>query len=412
MWWSYPERSLRREKILVRAACAAGALAAAPVMGAQYYVQPTATISAENDSNVDLTPGGSPAVRGYIGDAEALFGIATPDTDTSIRPRIDYRNYPSDSSDNRLEEYLDLNSYYRSPRSKASVYFGFERRDELNAELSSAFYNPNGPVLPTNPDTGRTTTGATRTNFTLLPDYIYNITPLTAAGVSAIVEQYDYSPNNSFDAINFRYFLGKGFLRFTLDQTNDLTVGGYGSKYQATRFDSTADAGGVSLQLDTTWSPLLTTSAAAQYQHTNLEDSLPTLYKATVNPWGATVAVAYQAEASQFRLNGGRVITPSGGGGIYVNDQVQLQYNRSFTPRFSLTAAAIALRTRGVTSNLKGDDRTYVRPVAEVKYMITPAFFVQGGYQYMWQRYEVNPDGALNNRVYIRFGYQGRSRQW
>jgi hypothetical protein len=412
MSWSYPELSVGREKILVRAACALGVLAAAPVMAAQYYVQPTATISAENDSNLDLTPGGSPAVQGYIGDAEALFGIATPDTDTSIRPRIDYRNYPSDSGDNRLEEYLDLNSYYRSPRSKASVYFGFERRDELNAELTSAFYNPNAPVLPTNADTGRTTIGATRTNFTLLPDYSYSITPLTAAGVSGMVQQFQYSPDNSFDAIDFRYFLGKAFLRFTLDQKNALTVGGYGSKYEATKFDSTADAGGVSLQLETNWSPLLTTSASIQYQHTELEDSLPTLYKATVNPWGANVSATYQAEESQFRLNGGRVITPTGGGGIYVNEQVQLQYSRSFTPRFSLTAAAVALRQHGITSNINGDDRTYFRPVVEVKYLMTQTLFVQGGYQYMWEKYEVNPDGALNNRVYIRFGYQGRGRQW
>jgi hypothetical protein len=37
---------------------------------------------------------------------------------------------------------------------------------------------------------------------------------------------------------------------------------------------------------------------------------------------------------------------------------------------------------------------------------------VQGGYQYMWQKYEIDPDSASNNRVYIKFGYQGRDRQW
>ena len=121
MSWSYPR--VGRERILVRAACAAGIVASAPLMAAQYYVQPSASISAENDSNLDLNPGGSPAVQGYIGDVDALFGIGTQNSDTSIRPHIDYRNYPSDSADNRLEEDLDLNSYYRSQRSKASVYF-------------------------------------------------------------------------------------------------------------------------------------------------------------------------------------------------------------------------------------------------------------------------------------------------
>ncbi|MGD0502376.1 MAG: hypothetical protein ABSD02_06525 [Steroidobacteraceae bacterium] len=397
------------EKILV---CAAALLAAAPVLAAEYYVQPTASIAAENDSNLDLNPGGMHAVQGYMGDAAALFSISTPESDTSIRPHIDYRNYPTDSADNRLEEYLDLNSYYKSQRSKASVYFGFERRDEINAELNAAFYNPYGPVLPTNPETGRTINGATRTSYILMPDYSYGLTPLTAVGVSAIVQQFQYSPTNTYDAIDFRYFQAKAYLRFALDQKDDMTVGAYGSKYQATEFDSTATAGGVSLQLDTNWSPLLTTTASVQYQHTTVEDSLPTLFKTTVSPWGANVAVTYKVAASQFRLNGGRVITPSGGGGIYVNDQVQLQYERDFTQRLSLTAAAVALRNHGVTSNVSGDDRTYVRPVVQVKYLLTQTFSVQGGYQYMWEKYQINPDGALNNRVYIQFTYQGLGRQW
>jgi hypothetical protein len=30
----------------------------------------------------------------------------------------------------------------------------------------------------------------------------------------------------------------------------------------------------------------------------------------------------------------------------------------------------------------------------------------------MWEKYQINPDGALNNRVYIQFTYQGLGRQW
>jgi len=86
-------------------------MAAAPVFAAQVYVQPLATISAETDSNLDLQPASQGSVRtveGYIVDAAALIGIATPNSSTTIRPRIDYRNYPADSADDRLEEALDF----------------------------------------------------------------------------------------------------------------------------------------------------------------------------------------------------------------------------------------------------------------------------------------------------------------
>ncbi len=45
---------------------------------AQFYVQPTVTLGAENDSNLDLDPGSNSSVQGYLANAGALFGIATP----------------------------------------------------------------------------------------------------------------------------------------------------------------------------------------------------------------------------------------------------------------------------------------------------------------------------------------------
>lgn len=418
MSWSFPKRLRvrhRGQRAVARSLCAAAAMAAAPVFAAEVYVQPVATISAETDSNLDLQPASQGAVKtveGYIADAAALVGIATPSSETTIRPRIDYRDYPAASYDNRLESYLDLNSAYRSQRSKGSVYLGFDRRDEFNAELSSALYNPYGPVPPTSPETGRTVKDATRTSLIFLPDYSYNITPLTAAGVSAIYQKLNYSPDNNHSAVNFDYYQGKAYLRWTLDQKSDLTLGGYGSKYQASHFDSRATSAGATVALGTSWSPLLSTSVSVIYQRTSIDTTIPLPFKVVANPWGAAVGAFYKGEVNQFRMDAGRGITPSGGGGIYVNDQLQMQYSRNFSRRLAFTGATIALRNRGLTHNVSGNDRTFVRTVMDLKWMMTPTWFVQGGYQYMWQKFQLAPDGAANNRIYIRFGYQGRERQW
>jgi hypothetical protein len=416
MSWSFPKRLQVmhwRQRAVATSLCAA--IAAAPVFAAQVYVQPVATISAETDSNLDLVPasqGTTKTVEGYIADASALIGIATPDSDTTIVPRIDYRDYPADSEDNRLEGYLDLISAYRSQRSKGNVYLGFERRDDFNAELSSALYNPYAPVPPTSPETGRTVNGGTRESLILRPDYSYNITTLTAVGVSGIYQKLNYSPENTTSAVDFDYYQEKAYLRWTLDQKNDLTVGAYGSQYQASHFDSRATATGVTVNLETSWSPLLSTGASVAYQHTDINTTIPSPFTSTANPWGAAVSAAYKGEVNQFRMNAGRNLTPSGGGGIYVNDQLQLQYSRNFSQRLTFTGATIALRDRGLSRIVSGDDRTYVRTVVEFKWMMTRAWFMQGGYQYMWQKYQVDPDGASNNRIYIRFGYQGLGRQW
>ena len=417
MSWSSPSRGMRA-KLSYRLLAGCLAVAGVPAqsaLAAEYYIQPVASISAEADSNLDLQPASQGPVStqgGYIGDVASLFGIATPDTETTIRPRVDYREYPSDSYDDRLEEYLDLNSVYRGERDRASIYLGFQRRDEINAELNSSEYNPYAPVLPTSPETGRTETGVTRTSLIVLPNYNYHLTQLTTVGVSGIYQKLEYSPNNSFDAVDFNYYQGKLFVEWALNQKNDLTAGAYGARYEAVHFSSNATAEGATLGLHTLWSPLFNTTESVVYQRTAIDTAIPSPLHSTENPWGASFAASYKTQTAELRMNVDRLITPSGGGGIYVNEQAQLQYIRGLSERLTFTGSTFILKDHGLTSNVSGDDRTYFRVGVELKWMFTPTLFVQGGYQYMTEKYQVDPDGAANNRVYLTFGYQGQNRQY
>jgi hypothetical protein len=387
-------------------------LGAAPAFSADIFVQPSGFIGAESNSNLDLTPGGQPEVTGYLANLSSLIGIATPDSSTTIRPRLDYRNYPTDAGDNRLEEFLDFNSYYKAQRSSASISGTLDHRDELNAELTPAIYDPVNPNQPTAPQTGRTVTGATRDSVYVLPSYSYNWTPRLASGVSGLYQKVNYSPNDAARYVDFNYYQGKAFFVWSVTQKSDLTFGGYGAKYNATRFDSKATAEGGSVDLNTSWSPLLTTRASVVVQRSDIQSAIPPVFNGTVNTWGGALSGNYKTETQQFRADLSRLITPSGGGSVYINNQLQFEYDRRLTQRLSLTTAALLLRNRALTAAVSGNGRDYLRSVVEMKWMMTQTWFVQGGYQYTWQKYQVNPDGAANNRLYLRFGYQGLSRQW
>jgi len=58
-----------------------------------------------------------------------------------------------------------------------------------------------------------------------------------------------------------------------------------------------------------------------------------------------------------------------------------------------------------------GTDRNYTQELVELHWMMTQTWFVQGGYQFSWQKYEFDPSGASNNRVYVMIGYKGRPPQ-
>jgi len=393
-------------------AFALGLLGYVAAHSAEVFVQPSGYVGAESNSNLDLTPGGQPEVNGYLANVASLIGIATPDSSTTIKPRLEYRNYADDAGDNRLEEYLDFNSYYKAERSTASIAGTLDHRDEATAELNPATYDDVNPNQPTAPQTGRIVNGATRDSAYLVPSYTYSLTPRLGAGVEALYQKVNYSPNDDSRYVDFNYYQGKAFLVWTLNQTSDLKFAGYGNKYEATRFDSNANAQGGSVELNTTWTPLLSTRASVVLQRSDIDSRIPPVFDGTVTTWGGDLNAIYKTEIQQIRADLSRLITPSGGGSVYVNNQLQVQYDRMLTQRLSLTAAALLLRTRGVTAEVSENGRNYVRTLIEAKWMLTQTWFIQGGYQYTSQKYQTNPDGAANNRLYIRFGYQGLNRQW
>jgi hypothetical protein len=164
--------------------------------------------------------------------------------------------------------------------------------------------------------------------------------------------------------------------------------------------------------LNTSWTPLLSTRASLALQHSDVKYEIPPVFNGTVNTWGGSFNATYKTETQTFRTDLSRLLTPSGGGTVYVVNQLQLQYDRRITQRLSATAAAIYLRGNTLTAAAKGNDRDYLRSVVEMKWMVARTWFIQGGYQYTWQKYQLELDGAANNRLYLRFGYQGLDRQW
>jgi hypothetical protein len=396
----------RQPSIIVALVCATNAMLAAPTPAAQVYVQPTATLGAENDSNLDLQPGSNQSVQGYLANAGALFGIATPNSDSTVNARLDYRDYPKDQGDNRLEEFLDFRSDYNTARSHAAISGQIEHRDDFNAEFSSAYFNPINPVQPTNPSTGQAVTGETLTSVLLQPSYTYRFSPLIGAGVSAIYQKFNYTPT-FLGHSDFDFYQGNAELNWKFNQKSELSFGGFASKYQASEIESSATGAGPTVSLDTSWSPLLSTNASITYQHTNIDQSSSPVVQADVNTWGGNLGAVYKSQLSQYRLSISRFVTPSGGGGVYVNDQAQFQYNRELTERLTFTGAVIGIKASQLPSNVNDLDRSYMQTAVDLKWMIRPTWFVQGGYQYAWQKYTLSPDGAANNRIYIRVGYQG-----
>ncbi len=394
--------------VAARISFAALVMAAPRLFAAEWYVQPNATLTVEGDSNLEMQPGYKTRTEGNLAMASALIGITSPTSDTTIRPRIEYRNYPEDSQDNRLEEYFDFNSSMSGQRSSESIFGSLQHRDEFNAEFNSALYDNFYPTAPpTSPETGKATVGATRDSAFVVPSYNFRFSPLLAATVTGIYQKVNYSPNDSSGHVDFEYYFGKAAASWTFSPRSELSFGGFGSKYEATRYNSNATGSGAVVDFDTNWTPILSTTFEAVYQHTDINTSIPPPLITTSNAWGATASVAYKTQISRLRLDAGRMITPSGGGAVYTADQIKTQYDRDLSERLSVTGAVIGLKNSSLVASQNANDRKYLETVLEMKWNLTRTWYLQGGYQYSWEKFDIYQTGAANNRVYIRVGYLG-----
>ncbi len=388
---------------------AAAASSASAGLAAEVYYQPIVTLVAESDSNLDLDPGVRQTVEGYLADAATIVGINTPESASIIRPRIVYRDYPQSSGDDRLEAYLDFNTDWRTQRSEASLAGSFEHLDEFNAEFSTPLFNDIGPGQPV--ETGRTTVGSTRNSAILAPRYVYSFTPTLGGGVSGTYMLVNYSPSDDSSHVDFDYYQGRAFVDWSLSRRNVLTFGALGSKFETKNNLATATGSGGLVDLATNWAPLFSTTTEIFFQHTNIDSSLPPPISASVNKVGGSVVASYKTQTDKIQFVVRRQISPSGASAVYVTDRIQVQYDKTFSPRLALTGAVAGIRTHGLSADLANDDRNFAQALVDVTYHLTPTFFVRAGYAYAYQKYQSDLNSADSNNVHIAFGYKGLGPQ-
>lgn len=386
-------------------------LAVAPAHAAQVYVQPIVSTQAQTSTNLSLDPGVDDRTESYSADVATLIGIATPSSDTTLKPRLQYRDYSDASRRDRLEAFLDLATAYTGQRSSFQMYGRYEHRDETHAERSAAQFDDVTPDAPTDPETGRIQNNATRDVVLLVPTYKYKLTQRMDVGATATVQTLDYSPDDASRHVDFDYYEGKGFMGWELSQRTQLSLGGYVSKYDAKNIDAQTDSYGASAEFEWDWSAVLESSLSLVYQRSDVERTQPFVFDDKADAWGANFKTAYKGQISRARLNLGRTITPSGTGGLLESDNVRVQFERDLTPRWELTAAGRYLRNRALTRDSAGSDRDYRRVELGLRWMMTRTWFVEGGYEYTWQKYENAASSADDNSFALKFGYRGLPRQ-
>lgn len=401
-------------RFAVACGLAAGALCAPAAWSAQYHVQPQFDLRVENNDNFGLVPGGSPDsdVYGVIANAQALFGIYTPRSETSLRPRLKLQEYPDREDLQQWEGYLDLRSRYEWQRGEFLVNGRYSHEDSYTSETPSGVYDPLDPLYGSDPDSVQILVGETRKRFDLRPSFRYDATERLNFGAEAQYVTVNFDSDGAETNTDYDYTLLKGSVGWVLTPVSDFRVGAYASKYEAKDDSTDTDGYGGEVGYRYRWSEVTGVEATVNYEQNDITDYVPVRSEESTSGWGGNLTAYRELEVSEWRLSIGRRFIPTGDGGKSVSDSIRMEYDRDLSERLAFEGAA-RFETRNTLreEGSADDDRKYARVDLALEWFMTPTWYVKGGYSYIWNETESATGSAENNKVFVSFGYRGLRRE-
>jgi hypothetical protein len=264
--------STANRKLMIGLGLTSLPLLSSAAWGAEWLIEPQFEAGVQSNSNIALSPdaSGESSVESYSGDVGLLAEVATPRSNTLIKPSLRYESFLDRSDLNRLEGFLEFNSAVRGLRNNFDIAGDFSRRNQLTAELADAEFNQINPDLPSTPGNGDVRAGETRDLYTLRPEYSYRLTERVKLGASALYQITNYSGDDNSGSVDYDYSMGTLFSTVGVGPRTDLTAGAFVGRYEATSIDSESNSVGATLKLAQRWSDRLQFGISASYQEIDI----------------------------------------------------------------------------------------------------------------------------------------------
>jgi len=389
------------------------ALAAWAANAADVQTIPTVELQTEQNDNFHLDPGGATSdTPGYVADASLLFDIRTPRGETLLLPRLRYQNYQDEENLQRVETFFDADSSYRWERATFLVNASYSKRDVYNTETLGGEFDPNDPNSPDNPESGTTATGQTRQLLRIHPNYEYRISERMGLGFDAVYQIAEYSSDDVVTKSDYDFGQLGAYLSWDASERGKVRTGGYASSFETDDGTETVDAAGAMLGYSYSWSETDGIEAVVNYERNDITQFTPFgEVEETSSDVGGSVTAFRKLEVSAWRLAASRRFQPTGDNGKSTIDEFRLQYDRDLSERLTFRGAGRYESRSGIGAADTGNDRDYARLDLELKWYMSPTWYLGGGYAYIWQDRSGDPTDADNNKFFIYVGYHGLARR-
>jgi hypothetical protein len=392
------------------ALCQALAFVPCVAWAVEYSAEPYVSFGALYNDNFDLTTAPHDTIWGAFAAAGARFNGEAENWKVTGGADLKFNRY-SESALNNTEGGLVLRSNYRTERNTLGLDLDLIRDNTLSGELATTgvaqAYTPRNS-LRINPSFARALTETTQLVFTY--------------GFTAV--NYQDTANTSL--IDYRQQIVNLGLEQKLAERTTGSITAYYDEFETDPANSRIQTVGIVAGIAHDFSETLHGSVRGGPRWTRSEVSSQTVVCAgpiilgvcstTITTltsdvqtdssgFTATAALSKRWETGIVTGSIGRELNPSGVGALIQTDLLRATVSQDLSPTWMAALDTGIYKSKYVGAAIAPNESTYFRIEPRVSWRITPNWTLDARYVFQRQKYEVLPDAASANIVYVTVSY-------
>ena len=383
-------------------ACGAGGASAA-----DWHVDPKITVNAQSDDNHRLSdvPGQENEVFGAEVDGQLTLRAEMPRGSFRLIPRLRSTFYPGDEEEEADNQYLRLDMERRGERSQAAFGANYSRVETLGRFFPGADVDEGDDLGDPDPgdDINRSTDRNRREQFDVSPEIAFDITERLGLEFGVGYQDVSYDEQIADERENYSDLYGSVGLRFRTSPTRTLAIVASASRYEP---DSGASTDSHSLSAE--WSNRVseTSEVFVRGGANRVESDSSTGGSDWNTGFTGGGGVRWSFEVTQVFFDVTRYLDPNASGRVVERDQLRFELLRRVSPLTTIFLNARGIRDGQARDEDTFQDREFAAAGVGFAWRMTQKFTLGGGYQYVWRKYEGEPNDAASNELHLGITYE------
>jgi hypothetical protein len=380
-------------------ACCAGAAGAA-----DWSFDPKITAGYEYDDNHRRTdvPGEEIKVSGAAVDAQVALRGDTPRTSFSLVPRLRSSFFPGDTAENTDSGYLDLSLLHKGEKSSASIDGSYSSRETLGRYFPSSGDGGGGLGDPgAGEGVGQSTNKNREDRFAFVPGVTFDLTERYAIELQAQYLDVAFDQQVQNDRQDYNDVSASAAVLYKLSPTKTLAM-----RASASRYEPDGSVSRNSNGLDLAWSNRMSETAEVFVRGGASRSEAGSGSTGWQTGFTGGVGVRWEYEVTNIFFDVNQYLDPNSSGHKVLRDQLRLQVSRRISP-----VTTVIVGARGIRDDKGRGDNTFVqRDYATgsigFAWRMSRQFTLGGRYDYLWRKYEDQPNAAEANMLSLGITYE------